>query len=73
MLTENVVLLLLLLLLLLMMVVVKVEMGVVVGSRSELVVSSIILQIHLTHRSMGFMETRGQRGGFSGVAHPHVL
>ena len=66
-------LVLLLLLLLLMMVVVETEVGVVVVSSKVLVVPSIILQIHLTHRSMGLMETRGHRGGFSGVAHPHVL
>ena len=65
---------LLLLLLLLMTVVVEIEVGLVVVSTYKLlVVPSINLQIHRTHRSMGFMETRGQRGGFSGVAHPHVL
>ena len=51
-------LVLLLLLLLLMVVVVEMEMGLAVVSTYKLVVSSIILQIHLTHRSMGFMETR---------------
>ena len=71
-LNERLVLLLLLLLLLLMMVVVEMEVGVVV-STSALVMPSTTLQIHLTHRSMGLMETRGHRGGFSGVAHPHVL
>ena len=65
-------LLLLLLLLLLMTVVVEMEVGVVVSTLA-LVVPSINLQIHLTHLSMGLMETRGHRGGFSGVAHPHVL
>ena len=63
--------LLLLLLLLLMMVVVEMEVGVV--ESTALVVPSSILHIHLTHRSIGLMETRGHRGGFSGVAHPHVL
>ena len=71
MLTESVVLLLLLLLLLLIEVVVEMEKGVV--STYLLVVSSITLQIHRMHLSMGLMETRGHRGGFSGVAHPHVL
>ena len=65
-------LVLLLLLLLLMTVVVEMEVGVVVSTLA-LVVPSINLQIHLTHLSMGLMETIGHRGGFSGVAHPHVL
>ena len=64
--------LLLLLLLLLMTVVVEMEVGVVMSTLA-LVVPSINLQIHLTHLSMGLMETIGHRGGFSGVAHPHVL
>ena len=72
MLTESVVLLLLLLLLLLIEVVVEMEKGVV-STYLLVVVSSITLQIQRMHLSMGLMETRGHRGGFSGVAHPHVL
>ena len=64
--------LLLLLLLLLMMVVAEMEVGVVVSTLA-LVMPSTALQIHRTHLSMGLMETRGHRGGLSGVAHPHVL
>ena len=65
-------LLLLLLLLLLMTVLVEMEVGVVVSTLA-LVMPSTALQIHRTHLSMGLMETRGHRGGLSGVAHPHVL
>ena len=64
--------LLLLWLLLLITVVDETDVGVV-ESTLALVMPSTSLQIHLTHRSMGLMETRGHRGGFSGVAHPHVL
>ena len=63
---------LLLLLLLLITVVVETEEGVVV-SKLALEMPSTSLQIHRTHLCMGLMETRGHRGGFSGVAHPHVL